>query len=106
MSACFTSIHLLLNISWEILGLKPWDFYWLSQNPNITLEIVQNNLDKPWEYKWLIRNRFQLSSLHVKNFLESYSIIFKQTIKNILLTSLPVWYDDVNSAVDEFLTPF
>lgn len=28
---------------------KPWDWYHLSQNPNITWDIVEANLDKPWD---------------------------------------------------------
>jgi len=34
----------------------PWDYNELSQNPNITFEIIKNNQDKPWEYKLLSCN--------------------------------------------------
>ncbi len=27
---------------------KPWDWYFLSMNPNITWDIINNNLDKHW----------------------------------------------------------
>ena len=26
------------------------------ENPNITWEIIQNNLDKPWNWEWYIKN--------------------------------------------------
>ena len=32
---------------------KPWNYKWLSNNPNITWDIVQNNPDKPWDYRIL-----------------------------------------------------
>ncbi len=41
------------NITWEIVKNnpeKPWDYSMLSKNTNITWEIVQNNPDKPWNY--------------------------------------------------------
>ena len=42
------------NITWEIVQAnpdKPWRFLDLSENPNITWEIVQANPDQPWNYK-------------------------------------------------------
>jgi hypothetical protein len=35
---------------------KPWDWRWLSQNPNITFDIVLKNPDKPWDWDWLSQN--------------------------------------------------
>ncbi len=35
---------------------KPWEYDMLSQNPNITWEIVKNNPYKPWDYNWLSLN--------------------------------------------------
>ena len=29
---------------------KPWDFWSLSRNPNITWDIVKANPDKPWDF--------------------------------------------------------
>ena len=46
------------NITWEIIQANPdkdWSWCMLSENPNITLDIIQANLDKPW-------NWFNLSS--------------------------------------------
>ena len=35
---------------------KPWNYYPLSKNPNITWEIVINNLQIKWSYKDLSEN--------------------------------------------------
>ena len=35
---------------------KPWDWMWLSCNPNITWEIIQDNPDKPWDWMWVSCN--------------------------------------------------
>jgi hypothetical protein len=37
---------------------KPWDWTWLSRNPNITTEIVTANPDKPWKWNELSCNTF------------------------------------------------
>lgn len=47
------------NITWEIIQNnpdKPWNYYHLSSNPIITWEIIQNNPDKPWSYRCLSEN--------------------------------------------------
>lgn len=47
------------NITWEIIQNnpdKPWNYYHLSANPIITWEIVKNNPDKPWCYRYLSEN--------------------------------------------------
>ena len=36
---------------------KPWDWQYLSSNPNITIEIVKANPNKPWDWKWLSKTR-------------------------------------------------
>ena len=37
---------------------KPWNWNWLSLNPNITWEFVEANLDKPWNCNHLTENKF------------------------------------------------
>ena len=47
------------NITWNIVQQypdKPWDWYYLSGNPSITLDIVQQNPDKPWDWSSLSIN--------------------------------------------------
>ena len=36
---------------------KNWD--WISNNPNITMDIIRENPDKPWDWKWISLNKFQ-----------------------------------------------
>jgi hypothetical protein len=36
----------------------PWDWGYLSQNPNITPQDVFDNADKPWHWRWLSENRY------------------------------------------------
>ena len=36
---------------------KPWDYERLSENPNITWDIVEANPDKPWSYEYLSNNK-------------------------------------------------
>ena len=47
------------NYFWNKFVLKHEDkisWYHLSENPNITWEIVKANLDKPWDWEQLSRN--------------------------------------------------
>tara|TARA_Y100001958_G_C21216913_1_gene542300 strand:+ start:1338 stop:1589 length:252 start_codon:yes stop_codon:yes gene_type:complete len=34
----------------------PWNWQYVSQNPNITWEIIMDNLDKPWDLLNLYQN--------------------------------------------------
>jgi hypothetical protein len=44
---------------------KPWNYKALSQNPNITWDIVEANLDRPWDYESIFERmkttQYQLS---------------------------------------------
>jgi hypothetical protein len=47
------------NITWDIVEAnpdKPWNWAWLSNNPNITWDVVAANPNKPWGWYWLSRN--------------------------------------------------
>ena len=35
---------------------KPWDWYGLSRNLNVTFDIVERHPDKPWDWKGLSWN--------------------------------------------------
>ncbi len=48
------------NITWEIVQAnpdKPWNYNYLSANPNITWEIVEANPNKHWDYETLSCNK-------------------------------------------------
>ena len=36
---------------------KLWNWQWLSENPNITMDFVERHLDKPWNWNWLSENQ-------------------------------------------------
>ena len=75
---------------------KPWNWFRLSENPNITWEIVEANPDKPWNWYWLSRNKFkkekEMFELRVKHqqlvqeklFEEFVKIYMHPNIKHIL----------------------
>ena len=47
------------NITWEIIREnldKPWNWWELSRHPSITWDIIQKNSDKPWCFKHLSSN--------------------------------------------------
>ena len=49
------------NITWEHVRDNPnipWDYYGLSCNPNITWEHVRDNPTLPWDYHRLSVNKF------------------------------------------------
>ena len=29
---------------------KPWEWIYISKNPNITWDVIENNPDKPWDW--------------------------------------------------------
>jgi DNA-dependent RNA polymerase auxiliary subunit epsilon len=35
---------------------KPWNWRWISKNPNLTMEFIEKNPDKPWDWENLSRN--------------------------------------------------
>jgi hypothetical protein len=49
------------NITWDIVNAhpdKPWDWYGLSKKSNITMDIVEANPDKPGDWEGLSYNKF------------------------------------------------
>jgi len=37
---------------------KPWDWFYISANPNITMKYIKENPDKPWDWDGISRNPF------------------------------------------------
>ena len=69
---------------------KPWNWMWLSENPNITFEIVQNNQEKSWDFCWLSDNKFkyQKELFIQQKFLNYHKLKFKNEIFPELLEIL------------------
>jgi hypothetical protein len=52
---------------------KPWDWAYLSENPNITFDMIMSNPDIPWNYEWMSENKFAMDAT-VKKRLEALAI--------------------------------
>ena len=35
---------------------KPWSWHWISQNPNITMEMIEKHPEKSWDWEDISRN--------------------------------------------------
>ncbi len=47
------------NITMDMINQypdKPWDWGGISRNPNITMDIINQYPDKPWDWLWISRN--------------------------------------------------
>ena len=47
------------NLTMELIekySYKPWDWHSISKNPNITMEMIEKYPDKPWDWKAISRN--------------------------------------------------
>ena len=48
------------SITWDIIQQnpdKPWNWFYISYNPNITWEIIQQNPDKAWDWFYVSTNK-------------------------------------------------
>jgi hypothetical protein len=61
---------------------KPWDWDWLSKNPNITFDIVKDNPDKPWN-QTITNTRFLVDDCNLAITCQKCNNV--KTIKNILV---------------------
>src|SRR5690606_1940532 len=74
------------NITFDIVKNnpdKPWYWRFLSANPNITFEDVKNNPDIPWNYNNLSYNKFHFDKHIFKKHQNNYNILVKK-YKNII----------------------
>ena len=35
---------------------KPWNWTWISGNPNITMKMIENHPEKPWDWEYISSN--------------------------------------------------
>ncbi len=57
---------------------KPWDWFYLSYNPNITMEFIEKHQDKPWSYRSISYNKFTKEK---ELFYQKYYRIYLATFK-------------------------
>ena len=60
----------------------PWDYKFLSMNPNITWKIIISYPEIPWDYEYIARNQMSCPA-YCKQFKLIYDIIIKE-IKYII----------------------
>ena len=58
---------------------KPWFWWCISKNPNITMDIIRDNPDQPWDWHSISDNTFQIDKElfyeeHRKRYLAAYKI--------------------------------
>ena len=49
------------NITWDFIQSnldEEWDWEWISTNPNITMDNIKDNPDKEWDWYEITRNSF------------------------------------------------
>ena len=44
----------------------PWNWAWVSENPNLTMKFIIDNLDKDWNCEYISKNKF-IHADHVFN---------------------------------------
>ena len=42
---------------------KPWNWHWVSENSNITMDIISENMDKPWDWRGISWNDMNLDKM-------------------------------------------
>ena len=57
---------------------KPWDWPIISENPNITMDIIRENPDKPWNWRLISENEFQKEKeLFIENAYKEHLTAYK-----------------------------
>ena len=86
---------------------KPWDWYVISENSNITMTDILNNADKPWKWSYISRNPnitidFIENNINKINFanLSCNTFIDKEPLLKILMN---ITYYDIVSIILEYL---
>jgi hypothetical protein len=74
------------NISEYITESKalPWNWKYLTNNPNITFNFITKHLDKPWDWKKLSYNRFtkERNEFILQQYRRTYYLKRKERLKN------------------------
>ena len=78
---------------------KPWDWIWISYNPNLTMEIIEKYPSKPWDWSGISINQFkknkeqfEMRILHQKfiqeNLLEELVKVYMRPKRIIMLLDM------------------
>ena len=96
------------NITWDIVEANPdklWNWYGLSKNPNITWDIVEANHDKDWNWFRISYNTFQkekeVFELRVKKQKFIQENIFEELVKIAMHPKKIEKYLNMGYSIDE-----
>ena len=79
---------------------KPWNWNWISQNPNITMEMIEKYPEKPWDWSYGIsrntfkknKEQFEMRTLNQKfiqeNLLEEFVKVYMRPKRIIMLLDM------------------
>ena len=99
------------NISMDIIENnpdKPWDWHGISRNPNITMDIIEKYPDKHWNWHDISRNLFNYEKelfieKRMKEYLSAYRIQ-QYYWKGICNPHCQIGYNKVNRDYNELFT--
>jgi hypothetical protein len=75
---------------------KDWNWKFISQNSNITFEIIQNNPDLPWNWDYISVNKNITWSIVIDNLQYPWDWVFLSVYK-------PITWDIIKSNIDLFI---
>lgn len=76
-----------------------WNWKYVSQNPNITPDIIKNNLDIPWNFEEFSKNLFLKDNIALKNHLKKCRD--KRTIDRIYKSDFRL-YNDIYYLINKY----
>ena len=79
---------------------KPWNWGWISNNPNITMDIIEKYSDKPWDWKWMSENKFLYNKIVYDRELNKDIHVRKNNINGIMSQYI---YRDLNSVIIDYI---
>ena len=92
------------NITWEIIESNPdkeWNWFYISCNPNITYEIIKSNPTKPWSWRRISENKF-LKDKRSRRYLElilGIKGVVRKCMDNKMIKEL---LDIIEEYIDDF----
>jgi hypothetical protein len=84
------------NITYEIIQQNPdkgWNYNYLSRNSNITYKIIQQNPDGPWNYCYLSTNTF---NGRIYNWSKKLHKFYSKKIKEEIIHLIWIWKKSEN----------
>ena len=82
----------------------PWEWRWVSINPNLTMEMIKANPDKPWVWSMVSRNEFaKHPEVRKRLVYREYCRNYELNVYTVLLTLTPLVIPDMQRVVLSYL---